>query len=211
LDLTIGSLLNDKDVSDTSPALFDQSLKYVRSTGKQVDDPNRITSFCSPAAKAAEIHHIQSLLPDKETVFKVTGYYYENMLYWIGGLYHGPSFRREMLEAYGPASTLDLQQVDWRWTALLFAIMSSSLIASPEALSASWGYSIDDKVRCSRDWGAASVACLNLGNYMSQYHIHSVQAIYILHAFEHLVGSSNQWNALRSVASVIAKGLGLHK
>jgi hypothetical protein len=33
----------------------------------------------------------------------------------------------------------------------LVAILSSGMIASPEALSLSWGYSIDDKVRLSRD------------------------------------------------------------
>jgi hypothetical protein len=59
--------------------------------------------------------------------------------------------------------------------------------------------------------GAAAVSCLNLGNYMSQYHICSVQAVYILHAYEHLVGSTNQWVGLKSVALTIAKGLGLHK
>jgi hypothetical protein len=59
--------------------------------------------------------------------------------------------------------------------------------------------------------GAASVTCLNFGNYTSQYHICSIQTIYVLHAYEHLVGSTNQWVAMRSVAVVIAKGLGLHK
>lgn len=59
--------------------------------------------------------------------------------------------------------------------------------------------------------GSASVTCLNFGNYTSQYHISSIQTIYVLHAYEHLVGSTNQWMAMRSVAVVIAKGLGLNK
>ena len=85
------------------------------------------------------------------------------------------------------------------------------MIASPEALSVAWGFTIDDKVRMARQWGAACVSCLNLGNYTSDYHICSVQAIYIIHAYEHLLGSTNQWVALRSVAVIIARGLGLHK
>lgn len=89
--------------------------------------------------------------------------------------------------------------------------MSSALIASPETLSASWGYPIDDKIRISRAWGGAAVTCLTLGNYTSQYHVYSVQAISVLHAYEHLVGSSNQWAVLQSAALVIAKGLGLHR
>ena len=91
------------------------------------------------------------------------------------------------------------------------SILSSGIIGSSERASVSWGFSIDDKVHFARLWGAASVSCLNLGHYTSQYHICSVQAIYIMHAYEHLVGSLNQWVALRSVAVVIAKGLGLHR
>jgi hypothetical protein len=211
LDMTIGSLLNEKDTPALDSNLLDQSLKYVRLAGKQIDEPNRVTSFCSPAAKCVETQHLQSLLPNKEMVFTITDYYHENMHYWFGGLYHGPSFRRRLLQAYASSITMDLQALDWRWTALLFAILSSGLIASPEALSGEWGYSTDDKVRLSREWGAAATTCLNLGNYTSQYHIYSIHAIYVLHAYEHLVGSTNQWIALRSVALVIARGLGLHK
>lgn len=32
-----------------------------------------------------------------------------------------------------------------------------------------------------------------------------------MHAYEYLVGSTNQWAALRSIAVVIAKGLKLHQ
>jgi hypothetical protein len=85
------------------------------------------------------------------------------------------------------------------------------MIACPEATASSWGHSVDNKVKLSRTWGAASVTCLVLGNYTSHYHIHSIHAILILHSYEHLIGSSNQWMALRSVAVVIAKGLGLHR
>jgi len=260
LDITIGSLLNDKDAPARDPSLFDQSLRYVRSAGKQVDVPNRATSFCSPTAKAIEMQHIQSVLPDKETLLKIVDYYYEYMLYWAGGFYHGPSFRRKLLEAYGESSVMDLQNLDWRWTALLcmmtfitcrkeglrcarstrvptnpsttpdtpqttvhcydlssladpspVAILASGAIGCPEALSESWGISIDNKVQLARLWGTASVTCLNLGNYTSQYHIYSVQTIYVLHAYEHLAGTTNQWVALRSVAVIIARGLGLHR
>ena len=38
-----------------------------------------------------------------------------------------------------------------------------------------------------------------------------MQAIYILHGPEHLVGCASRWAALRSVAIIIARGLGLHK
>lgn len=91
------------------------------------------------------------------------------------------------------------------------AILSSGVIGCPERLSEDWGISVDDKVKLARAWGACSVTCLNLGNYTSQFHINSIQAIYTLHAYEHLAGSTNQWISMRSVAAVIAKGLGLHR
>jgi len=213
LDITIGNLLNEKDVEPAS-GLLDQSYKYVSSYGKLgngATTATRVASCFSPAAKVVEVQHLQSLLPTKGAVFKITDYYYDNMLYWMGGLYHGPTFRRHLIDAYGDSALLDLQNLDWRWTALLFSIMSSGVIGSSETISSSWGFSVDDKVRLAREWGNACVTCLNLGNYTSQYHIHSVQAIWILHAYEHLAGSTNQWIALRGVAVVIARGLGLHR
>jgi hypothetical protein len=119
LDITIGSLLNDKDASALNPDILDQGIKYVRSSGKQVGDASRVTSFCSQAAKAMEIQHIQSLVPSREVALTVTDYYYKNMLYWMGGLYHAPTFRQKLLQAYGCLDTLDLQTLDFKWTALL--------------------------------------------------------------------------------------------
>jgi hypothetical protein len=213
LDITIRNLLNEKDV-EPAPSLLDHSYKYVGSYGKPgngATTATRAASFISPAAKTIEVQHLQSLLPAKEAVFKIIDYYYENMLYWVSGLYHGPTFRRDLTHAYANSSYLDLQDLDWRWTALLFSIMSSGVIGSSETISISWGFSIDDKVRLARDWGNACVMCLNLGNFTSQYHIYSIQAIWILHGYEHLAGSTNQWLALSSVAVIIARGLGLHR
>jgi hypothetical protein len=119
LDITIGSLLNEKDAATPNPDFSSQNVKYVKSAGKQMDEANRITSFCSPTARAMEIQHIQGLLPNQGIVMTITDYYHRNMLYWMGGIYHGPSFRKELLQAYGSSDTLDLQTIDWRWSGLL--------------------------------------------------------------------------------------------
>jgi hypothetical protein len=134
LDITIGSLLNDKDASAPNPDLLDQGIKYVRSAGKQVGEASRVTSFCSPAAKAMEIQHIQSLVPSREVALTVTDYYYKNMLYWMGGLYHAPTFRQKLLHAYGCSDTLDLQTLDFKWTALLckYICLTCDKIISPK-------------------------------------------------------------------------------
>lgn len=154
---------------------------------------------------------MQSLLPTMEKLNLIVDYHDHFLMYWGGALYHGPSFRKQLQKACNPSGKLDLSNIDWRWTGLLFSILSSGLIGSPEGVSLEWGFSIEEKVRLSRLWGAATVTCLNLGDYTSQYHLNSIQAIMNLHGFEHLVGSSNQWAALRAVGMVIAKGLGLHR
>ncbi|KAF1841860.1 uncharacterized protein K460DRAFT_291697 [Cucurbitaria berberidis CBS 394.84] len=187
-DITIGTFLSEKD-QHAQQGLFDQSFRNVQSRSKNCPT---IASYLSSAARAVEIQHVQSLLPSKTQLVQIVEYYEHFMLYWSGGIYHGPTFRKKLLEGYGESQELDLQSLDWRWTGLLFAILSSSIIGSSENVSHAWGFSIDDKIRLAREWGAASLSCLNMGNYTSQYHIYSVHAIYIMHAYEHL-------------------GLGLHK
>jgi hypothetical protein len=124
---------------------------------------------------------------------------------------HAPSFHRDLLQAYGEAENINLRGHDWRWTALLFSILSAALICAPEADSAAWGFSDVEKLQLSRSWGNAQISCLNLGDYASKHHIHSIQAILNMHASEHLVGSSKEWAVYQATAIVIARNLGLHK
>ncbi|UPX13805.1 uncharacterized protein EKO05_0004304 [Ascochyta rabiei] len=212
-DITIGALISEKDVS--TPNLLDQESKNTRLQEtpftEKVGTAANSTSCFSPAARAVESMQMQSLLPPVEKIAQIVEYHEQYLTYWAGGLYHGPSFRKQLQKACNQSGKLDLLTVDWRWTALLFSILSSGLIGAPEGVSLEWGFTIEEKVRLSRLWGAATVTCLNLGDYTSRYHLNSVQAIFNLHGFEHLVGSSNQWAALRSVAMVIARGLNLHR
>lgn len=195
--------------------LLDQESKNMRSQGALISEEMgtaaNSTSCYSPAAKAVEVVQMQSLLPPIEKICLMLNYHERFLSYWGGGLYHGPTLRKQLQKACSQSGKLDLATLDWRWTGLLFSILSSSLIGSPEGKSLEWGFTIEEKVRLSRLWGAATITSLNLGDYTSQYHLYSVQAIMNLHGFEHLVGSSNQWAALRSVAMVIAKGLNLHR
>ncbi|KAH7402463.1 hypothetical protein BKA66DRAFT_404581 [Pyrenochaeta sp. MPI-SDFR-AT-0127] len=176
-DISIVALLSEKD-QQAQQSLFNQRFTLAQSKGVLRDGP-AIASYLSPGARSIEIQYVQSLLPSKTKVIQIVEYYEQyRLLYWTGGLYHGPSFRKKLLNAYGSSDTLDLQSLDWRWNALLFSILSSGIIGSSEAMSVSWGFGIDEKVRFAREWGAATVTCLNMGNFMSQYHINSVQAIY---------------------------------
>jgi hypothetical protein len=120
-DITIGALLNEKD-QESHQGLFDKSFSYVKSKGTLRDGANgpiSIASCYSNAAKAIEIQHLQSILPVKEKLLLIVDYYEQNMMYWIGGIFHGPSFRKKLLEAYGQALELQLQNLEWTWVALL--------------------------------------------------------------------------------------------
>jgi hypothetical protein len=120
-DITIGAILKEKD-ADANQTLFDKSFHYARSKGALRDGttgPHSLASSYSNAARVAETQYLQSILPSKDRLMLIVDYYAEYMMYWNGGIYHAPSFRRKLLEAYGQSSELNLQSLDWRWTALL--------------------------------------------------------------------------------------------
>jgi hypothetical protein len=204
----MGTLLNSKDEYTRNQSLMDRTLNQSRT--KTVLDEGA-TDIFSPAAQAVEVYHLQSMLPSKDQVFWLVDYHQDYMAYWVGGIYHGPSFRKALLEAYGDADQLDLRDHDWRWCALLFSILSASIIGAPEEVSLSWGFSDADKLKLSRQWGNSLVSCLQLGDYASKHHIYSVQAIMNMHTSEHLVGSAKEWAVYQAASSVIARGLGLNK
>ena len=119
LDITIDSLLTEKDGSFSQSAILNQSIEHVKSAGAQIDGSNRVANFSSPVAKATEVQQLQKLIPSKNVVMTITDYYEKHMLYWMGGLYYAPALREELLQAYGWSETLNLSNLDWRWTSLI--------------------------------------------------------------------------------------------
>ena len=119
LDITIDSLLTEKDGSFSQSAILNQSIEHVKSAGEQIIESNRVANFSSPAAKAMEIQQLQRLIPSKRVVMTITDYYEKHMLYWMGGLYYAPALREELLQAYGSSEMLKLSDLDWRWTSLI--------------------------------------------------------------------------------------------
>jgi hypothetical protein len=188
---------------------MEQTLNH-NSSAKKTDEDTSDRGF-TPAARSVEVYHLRSLVPEKDRVMRMVEYHEEWMLYWSGSIYHGPSFRKSLASAYGESTELDLQLLDWRWTALFFSILSAAIIGSPEAISASWGYMDAEKIRLAKQWGNAAMSCLQLGDFASKYHIHSIQAILNMHTSEHLVGSAKQFAVYQCAAQAIAKGLGLHR
>ncbi|KAF2109153.1 hypothetical protein BDV96DRAFT_240049 [Lophiotrema nucula] len=208
-DVSIGTLLSSSKDSFNKP-LMDQSLNQVQNLDMMSDSSSTVGGF-SAAARAVEVYHIRSLLPEKSQIFKLMDYHEKYMLYWQGGIYHAPTFKKTLRDAYGQSNALEVQNLDWRWTALLFSILSASVIGSPDAVSTSWGFPVADKVRLARNWGNATITCLILGDYASNFHIYSVQAILNLHTSEHLVGSAKEFVVYQNAAVAIARGIGLHR
>lgn len=177
-DANIGTLLASKDSYTYNKTLMGKCP--IPAHSKQAEEDGTVGGF-SPAARAVEVFHIRSLLPQKEQVQQMVDYHEKYMVYWSGGIYHGPSFRKELIAAYGQTGELDLPNLDWRWTALLFAILSSSIIGSPEETSALWGYSAVDKVRLARQWGTYYQNAIRMYSVESQgcamdYHWHGLAA-----------------------------------
>lgn len=204
----MGTLLNSKDEYVRNQSLMERTLNQNRT--KRLSN-EETTEIFSPAAQAVEVCYLQSILPSKDQVLLMVDYHQDCMAYWVGGIYHGPSFRKALLEAYGGTNQLVLQDHDWRWCALLLSILAASIIGSPEDVSASWGFSDADKLRLARQWGNSLISCLQLGGYASRHHIYSVQAIINMHTSEHLVGSAKEWAVYQAASIVIARGLGLNK
>ena len=120
-DISIGALLEDKD-TETHKSLFDRKFANAKCKGTPTDGANGTTNHAScysNAARIAEIQYIQSILPPKEKMLLIVDYYNEYMMYWNGGIYHAPSFRKQLLQCYSHSSEFNLQGIDWTWMALL--------------------------------------------------------------------------------------------
>ena len=106
---------------------------------------------------------------------------------------------------------LQLKSLDFRWSALLFSIMTASLTCSSDSVAHSWGFTKAQKHGLSKQWYQASVACLHLGDYTSKFSLYSVQAIQILTLSAHVIGFSDEQFAFCRAAFRIAQNLGLQR
>ena len=82
-DISMGRLLQEKEADERNQALLSRNLDQSRTTNSIEDAPTK--SF-SPAAKAIEVSHLQSLLPQKYQVMLLVDYHQRCMNYWTGGL-----------------------------------------------------------------------------------------------------------------------------
>lgn len=138
--------------------------------------------------------------------------YHEDSLKWIHGCIHGPTFRKEVVRALqcGNGRIL-LNQMDMRWCAVLFAVLTATLTCAPASQRAKWHYDRAQKVARVKKWHEATIECLVLGEFNSKAHPYSVQAIQILALSSHTLGLSHRQFTMSGAALRTAQALGLQR
>lgn len=159
---------------------------------------------------AQQISFLQLLLPRRAQVFQLVDYHVNNIL-WYHACFHGDSFRHELQTQYLNPDGLQIRDADLRWSALLFAILSSSMVCAHDAITSSWGFQKSERYRLTRQWYKASLTCLNLADYMWRHHLLSCQTVCVLTMSGHILGFSNTQSTLHGAALKIAQGLGLQR
>ena len=86
-----------------------------------------------------EKRHLQTLLPTNSRIIQLVEYH-EHFLLWYHGCVHGPTFRMDLNKALQGSNGLQLKSLDFRWSALLFSIMTASLTCSSGSVAHSWGF-----------------------------------------------------------------------
>ena len=76
--------------------------------------------------------HLQTLVPTKSRISQLVEYH-EKFLLWYHGCVHGPTFREDLNKALQGSDVLQLKSLDFRWSALLFSIMTASLTCSSDS------------------------------------------------------------------------------
>ncbi|RVX70384.1 hypothetical protein B0A52_05883 [Exophiala mesophila] len=166
---------------------------------------------CLGGTGAAQVSFLQLLLPSRRQVYQLVEYHVSTIL-WYHACFHAPTFYEELSEAYkNGQGELQIRDTDLRWTALLFAIMSASMVCANDQIAQTWGFRKSERAKLTRQWYKATVTCLNLSDYMWRHHIYSVEAITVLTMSAHILGFSNTQSTLLGAAFKIAQGLGLQR
>lgn len=121
------------------------------------------------------------------------------------------------------------QGVNFQWVALLFAVLSGSLVCAPSEQIRAWGFRKTERETLSRQWYSAVNTCLSRAHYTANHSMYgacsiievenmltlpdrfSVQAIATLTIVAHPLGQSNGHSVMLASAVRIGQSLGLHR
>ncbi|RJE22202.1 hypothetical protein PHISCL_05450 [Aspergillus sclerotialis] len=161
--------------------------------------------------KGNQLSLLQLLIPHRQQVEHLVNYHTESLL-WSHGGYHAPSFHKELVRFYDlHRGQLTSSGLDLQWVALLFSILSGSVISAPSALTVDWGFRIGEQCIVSERWYDATLECLQLSQYLSYHRLYSLQAIVVLSNSAYMLGRMRSQNVLIATGIRIAQNLGLHQ
>ena len=155
-------------------------------------------------------HYLQTLVPTATQTLQLVDFH-EECLIWYHRCVHGPTFRKELLEASQASNGLQLKHLDLRWCALLFSTMAASLTCASHSITQLWGFSKPERDILSKQWYKAAISCLCLGEHSSKLHVYSIQAIEVMTMSAHMLGFSNEQFILFGTALRISQSLGLQR
>ena len=167
-------------------------------------------SNCFGGTAPAQISFLQLLLPSKRQVFQLCEYHIDQIL-WYHNCFDGSTFHAELVAASSTPQGLQIQNMDLQWAALLFSILSASMVGVSDSIALSWGFQKEERHKLTRQWFRSCLTCLNLADYLRLHHVYSVQAIAILTQSSHILGYSNTQNGMLGAALKVAQGLGLQR
>jgi hypothetical protein len=162
-------------------------------------------------SEKSRLSFLQLLLPDRDQTLRIVSYHAENLL-WTHNGFHAPTFDRELEDFYRTTDgDLASEGVDLQWLALLFAVLSGSMISAPEDTARSWGYQRPEQFKLADRWHTATIKCLELSQYLLASALYTVQAIVTLTASSYTLGYMKAQCVLMVSAIKIAQNLGLHQ
>ena len=159
----------------------------------------------------SQLSVLQLLLPSPHQVRQLVEYHHESLL-WYHGSYFVPTFQAQLRDFYDRDNgIIERASTDLQWVALLFAILTASLVCAPDLQAQSWGFAEDERQKLSRRWYQAIFTCLNRADYTSNLSILSCQAIATATVSAHLLGFSTKQSIHLATAVRIAQSLGIHR
>ncbi len=165
----------------------------------------------SPFVEHSHFSRMQQGLPTKTQVFQLFSYH-TNWLLWLHSSWHAPSVRQALEDFYDiDQGTIDFSSVKLQRTALLFAILSTSITCAKSEQVELWGFSKDLHGLLARQWYQSAIDCLHAASYQQNHNLYGVQAISTMTTCAHILGFSNTQSVLLASAVRIAQSLGLHR
>ncbi|KAK1965414.1 hypothetical protein LY78DRAFT_712477 [Colletotrichum sublineola] len=143
--------------------------------------------------ECSQLAVIQLLLPDSRVVWDLVQYHNESLLWYHGSIF-APTFRTQLAAFYSEHNGLiESEGVDLQWVALLFSVLTASLVCAPSRRAHAWGFRDSERETLSRRWFEAMVAIATA----------TISA--------HPLGHSNSQSIHLAAAVRIAQSLGLHR